>query len=519
MCRAARSQSLFADLFRAHRRRAGQEFVGRGATARRLGTGHLLTVIGAVALGLATGLSTPAAQAQQQQARKASTSKPAAALKSPSVLANRLSTILDPVGSFAPMLARVIPAVVTVLVTGETAQPNELGLRGADGQPSPLPQPRKERFRSGGSGVIIDAERGHILTNNHVIADATQIEVSLSDGRRMLANLVGRDVGTDIAVIEVAERNLPGIPLGNSDRVRVGDVVLAVGNPFGLEGTATLGIVSALMRNEVGHEAFEDFMQIDAAINPGNSGGALVNVRGELIGINTAGPNDGGKASGIGFAIPINMARTIKTELVANGRMRRGSPGILVEDLTHELMMELRTALTRGAHITDIVPGSSAAKAGIKPGGIVTSIAGKPVRGRAEFVTRIATVPAGTTLAVVINESGQDKHYTLVASEIVLPPERHTLSAEFGNIAGAVVGDIRIGNPLFGIVRGAQVIEVPKKSGAYALGLEPNDVIVGLDNAAIRTPEDLPQRLGSAGMQYRIVIMRGGVPAWVRVTR
>ena len=432
---------------------------------------------------------------------------------------NKLSTILDPVGSFAPMLARVIPAVVTVLVTGETLQPNELGPRSADGQPSPYPAPRKERFRSGGSGVIIDAQRGHILTNSHVIADATQIEVSLSDGRRMLAKLVGRDIGTDIAIIEVGERNLPGIPFGNSDRVRVGDVILAVGNPFGLEGTASLGIVSALMRTEVGYEAFEDFMQVDAQMNPGNSGGALVNVKGELIGINTAGPADVGKAAGIGFAIPVNMARTVKTELIANGKMRRGSPGLAVEDLTHELMLALETRVTRGAHITAVVPGSSAASAGIKPGGIITSIAGKPVRGRAEYVTRVATVPAGTTLPFVINEGGQNKQYSLVASEIVLPAEPNVLTADLGGIAGAVVSDIRLGNPLFGVLRGAQVIDVPRKSSAYALGLEAGDVIVGLDSATIRAPEDLLQQANRAGMQYRIIIVRGNVPAWIRVTR
>ena len=470
-----------------------------------------LAFIGAA--GVALPLSDAAAQQLNQQSRKQQAGKASALLK------NRLMTILDPVGSFAPMLAGVIPAVVTVLVTGETLQPGELGPRGADGQPAAMPPPRTERFRSGGSGVIIDAQRGHILTNNHVIDNATQLEVSLSDGRRMLAKLIGRDVGTDVAVLEVAERNLPGITLGNSDKVRVGDVVLAVGNPFGLEGTATLGIVSALMRTEVGHEAFEDFMQIDAPINPGNSGGALVNVRGELIGINTAGPNDGGKASGIGFAIPINMVRTIKDELIANGRMRRGSPGLIVEDLTHELMLELETRVTRGAHIIGVVPESSAGAAGIKRGGIVISVAGKPVRSAAEFNTRVLTVPLGSTLAMVINEQGKEKQYALATSEIVIEPARTELPAEFGSIGGAVIGEIALGNPKFGQLRGAQVLDVPKNARAYALGLLPGDVIVALDNATIRTPEDLMRQAYRAGMQYRIIIERNGVPAWVRITR
>ena len=185
------------------------------------------------------------------------------------------------------MLARVIPAVVTIRVTSETLAPVEFKT-GASSTPC------KVLARSGASGVIIDAANGHILTNNHVIEDAVKIEVVLSDGRLLQAKLVGRDIGSDIAVIEVAGRGLQQVAIGDSDKVRVGDVVAAVGNPFGLEGTATLGIVSASMRTEVGHESFEDFLQIDALINPGNSGGALVNVRGELIGINTAGAGGAG---------------------------------------------------------------------------------------------------------------------------------------------------------------------------------------------------------------------------------
>ena len=428
-------------------------------------------------------------------------------------------TMLDPVGSFAPMLERVIPAVVTILVTGETLQPVDLKPRGADGRVPPLAQPVREPFRSGGSGVIVDPERGHILTNNHVIADASRIEVSLSDGRRLPARLIGRDAGTDVAVIEVTEPDLPGLPIGDSDKARVGDVVLAVGNPFGLESTATLGIVSALMRTSVGHEAFEDFMQIDAPINPGNSGGALVNVRGELIGINTAGPGDGGRATGIGFAIPINMARIIKGALIENGRMRRGSPGLIVEDLSPETMAVMGKRPTRGVRIVEVSAGSSAAAAGVQTGGIVTSISGKPVRTAGEFDTRVATVAAGTELAVTINRDGKETVHRLVASEITLEPVPVELPTDLGSIAGAVVGDIRLGNPLFGTLRGAQVLRVPAGTAAYASGLEPGDVIVAIDAAGIRTTEDLLRVANRSPMQYRVKIMRGATPAWVRVSR
>jgi serine protease DegQ len=425
----------------------------------------------------------------------------------------------DPVGSFAPMLATVIPAVVTILVVGETTQPVEIKPRNADGTLDPLPRPKKEPFRAGGSGVIIDRARGHILTNNHVIEDAVKIEVSLSDGRRMPARLLGRDIGTDIAVIEVTERDLPSIVIGNSDSSRVGDVVAAVGNPFGLEGTATLGIISALMRTEVGHGAFEDFMQIDASINPGNSGGALVNVRGELIGLNTAGPSEQGKGAGIGFAIPINMARAIATELIAKGKMKRGSPGLIVEDLSYELMMSLGTKLTRGAHIVEVVPNSPAAAAGIKPGGIVVSMSNKPVRNASEFSTRIDTVPAGTRLTAVIHTGKLASSYDLEAAEIVLKSLERVIPAEFGGIGGATVGDIRLGNPLFGDLRGAQVLRVPTGSRAHASGLDTGDVIVAVDNGSVRTADDFFRLGDGTGMQYRVKILRKGTPGWLRVTR
>ncbi len=425
----------------------------------------------------------------------------------------------DPVGSFAPMLASVIPAVVTILVIGETAQPVEIKPRNPDETLAPLPLPKKEPFRAGGSGVIVDRTRGHIITNYHVIENAVTIEVSLSDGRRMPARLVGSDIGSDLAVIEVTERDLPSIVIGNSDNSRVGDVVAAVGNPYGLEGTATLGIISALMRTNVGHGAFEDFMQIDASINPGNSGGALVNVRGELIGINTAGPSEQGKGAGIGFAIPINMARAIKGELITKGKMKRGSPGLMVEDLSHELMTSLGTKITRGAQIVEVLPNSPAAVVGIKPGGIVVSISGKPVRSAAEFNTRVDTVPAGTMLTVVIHADGQPKSYEIATAEIVLKTPERVIPVGLGSIAGATVGDILLGNPLFGDLRGAQVLRVPTGSTAHASGLAVGDVIMAVDSGTVRSADDFFRLSDRTGMQYRIKVQRNGVPGWLRVTR
>lgn len=421
-------------------------------------------------------------------------------------------TLADRSGTFAPMLERVIPTVVTVRVTSETLAPVDLT------PGSPVVAPRRIKARSGGSGVIVDASKGHIITNNHVIADAVSIEVVLSDGRLFPARLVGRDIGSDIAVIEVQEKRLPQIPVGDSDKIRVGDVVAAVGNPFGLEGTATLGIVSAKMRTEIGHEAFEDYLQIDAVINPGNSGGALVNVRGELIGINTATAGTVGNV-GIGFAIPINMARVIKNEIIRTGRMRRGSPGLVVEDLSYERAAELMSGTNRGAIITEVIPGSPAASAGIKPGSIVTEVSGKPVRGAAEYNTRVVTVPLGTVLPIVVRTGSADKRYELSTIDARLPAREFEFTAETGSIAGLVASDIVLGNPNYGDLRGAYVVGVKPDTPAARTGLATGDVIVGVDDNNVRHLAHLYRWVDRSAMAYRLRIVRNGAPGWLRMTR
>jgi Do/DeqQ family serine protease len=418
-----------------------------------------------------------------------------------------------PIGSFAPILEKVIPAVVTIRVTGETYKPIEFLPRPANSGSEAV---QKETFRAGGSGVIVDAGNGYILTNNHVIENATRIEVGLSDGRRMLAKLIGRDIGTDVAVVKVEEANLPSIATGNSDEVRVGDVIMAVGNPFGLEGTATLGIVSALMRNEVGHEAFEDFMQIDAQINPGNSGGALVNIKGELVGINTAVAGGPDRNVGIGFAIPINMAKVVKSELIAHGRMRRGSLGLLVEDLSPEAAPASMTGPKRGAVVTRVIAGSPAAAAGLKPGDIVVGVGVKPVRGAAEYTTRVVTLPIDAPVLLTVFVDGAKTQRQLRVTEMAAQPAERTLSGDAGNISGAVLGDILPGNALYGDVRGAQVLKVPADTAADQAGFRASDVIVGIDGMTVRSTDDLARALDRTGMQYRVRLVRNGMPGWIR---
>ena len=424
------------------------------------------------------------------------------------------ATALEPGGSFAPMLERVIPAVVTIRVIGRKLRPISVPPRRKDGELSVLPPLETEDFGAGGSGVIVDAAQGYIITNNHVIENATHIEVALSSGRRVIAKLIGTDIGSDVAVIKVDEPDLPSIKLGDSDAVRVGDIVAAVGNPFGLEGTATLGIVSAVMRTEIGHGLFEDYLQIDAQIHPGNSGGALVNVRGELIGINTVGGER--RSLGIGFAVPFNMARVIMDELITAGRMRRGSTGLIAADLPMELASPRGGGVTRGAIVRKVLPKSPAAAAGIEAGDIVVSAGNQPVRSAAEFVTRTATVPLGSSIPIVLFAKGQGRLVSLISADIVVDPEEITLQPEMGNLAGAVVGEILPGNRLYGDVLGAEVLRVAAGSPAYWIGLEPGDVIVSVDNAKVRSPQELVYRVGQAGMELRVAIVRSGVPGLIR---
>ncbi|HSV29770.1 MAG TPA: trypsin-like peptidase domain-containing protein, partial [Candidatus Omnitrophota bacterium] len=254
--------------------------------------------------------------------------------------------------------------------------------------------------RSAGSGVIVDAQRGLVLTNNHVVEEADIIEVVLKDNRTYRAKLVGRDPLTDIAVLRIDAPDLVDVPLGNSDQLNVGDFVLAVGNPFGLGQTVTSGIVSALGRSGLGIEGYEDFIQTDASINPGNSGGALVNFRGELIGINTAILAPGGGNIGIGFAVPINMARAVMTQLVEHGEVLRGRVGVAIQDMENG---------RQGAAVVQVEPRSPAARAGLRQGDVIVAIDGSPVRGATEVRNRIGLTRAGNRIELTVERGGSER--------------------------------------------------------------------------------------------------------------
>ncbi len=317
--------------------------------------------------------------------------------------------------TIAPMLQQVTPAVVNIAVLSRAPQAENPLLRdpffrrffNIPDQPQARPQV------SAGSGVIVDARRGYVVTNAHVVENAQDIAVTLKDRRRIRARLVGRDTATDIALLKIEADNLTALPWGDSDRLQVGDFVVAIGNPFGLGQTVTSGIVSALGRSGLKVEGYEDFIQTDASINPGNSGGALVNFNGELIGINTAIIGPAGGSVGIGFAVPVSIVRSVMEQLVEHGEVRRGRLGVAIQDLTPDLAESLNMPGDAGAVIAKVEPGSPAEGAGLRSGDVVVAVEGRPVRSATDFRNRVGLVRVGTPMQVTVARGGSQRTLTL----------------------------------------------------------------------------------------------------------
>jgi len=393
--------------------------------------------------------------------------------------------------TFAPILQKVMPAVVNIAVLQKSPEEQNPLMRDpffrrffGGGQPEARPQ------ISAGSGVIVDARNGYVITNAHVVKDAQAIQIKLKDNRIFNAKLVGTDPGTDIALIKVEAKNLVEAKFGDSDEMQVGDLVIAIGNPFGLGQTATSGIVSALGRSGLNMEGFEHFIQTDAPINPGNSGGALINLKGELVGINSAIIGPSGGNVGIGFAVPAVMARAVMAQLIKYGEVRRGRLGIAMQDVTGG----------EGSVITDVTAGSPAAQAGLQKGDIVTGLNGRPVRSAAELRARLGVVPVGDTVELQLLRGTQAVKVKATIGEV---EKREAAGQPIDALAGASFADAIRGRD-----RLVVVTEVERGSPAFEHGLRQGDFIVGVNRSRVTSIRALESALQGQG-RIALNVVRG----------
>jgi serine protease Do/serine protease DegQ len=390
------------------------------------------------------------------------------------------------------MIEKVTPAVVNIAVTSKIpAQDNPLlqdpFFRRFFGDQMPDRIPERKQMAAG-SGVIVDAVKGYVITNHHVVEKASEITVTLKDGRSLKGKLIGDDAGTDIALVQIEAKNLTALPLGNSDDLKVGDFVVAVGNPFGLGQTVTSGIVSALGRTGLNIEGYEDFIQTDASINPGNSGGALVNLKGELIGINTAILGPSGGNIGIGFAVPVNMAHLVMDQITQYGKVSRGRIGVAIQDVTPDIANAIGAKVSQGAVVQQVEPGSPASKAGVQAGDIITEVDGHALRGSSDLRNRIGLMRVGADVKLTLLHEGNTKTVNVKIGEA--PTKSAAAEQEGGDAAG-------LSDKLQGATlkdsgnNGVSVAEVEQGSKAWRSGLRPGDQITGVNRKRVHSVKEL----------------------------
>ena len=413
----------------------------------------------------------------------------------------------DGMPTLAPLVEKVTPAVVSVAVKSKLDMEDNPLLKDPKFRrffdlPDKMPPQEKSAV---GSGVIIDAKKGYVLTNHHVIDDATDIVITLKDKRTLTAKVVGSDKETDVALLQVQADNLTALPMGDAAAMRVGDYVLAVGNPFGLSQTVTSGIVSAMGRYMGGSiEGYEDFIQTDASINPGNSGGALVNLKGELIGINTAIIGPAGGNVGVGFAIPSTMVKSVMNQLIAYGEVRRGQIGVSIQDMTPELAKNLGITQTEGALIGSVVKGSPAETAGLKSGDVAIAMDGTPLHGMSDLRNRIGMLTLGTSVNVTVLRGGAKKDFKITIGK----PKEQIVEAKAEDrpaLQGATFSNTDPGDK----VKGVRVTNVERGSPA-AQNLKAGDVIVSVNRKPISNVDDFTAAMKASERQTALFIKRDG---------
>jgi serine protease Do len=451
----------------------------------------------------------------------------------PSVSAsNSINEMAALTASFAPIVKNAQPAVVSVAST------KVVRISGADEGLAPLfddpmfrqffgvrPQnrfgkPREQREQGLGSGVIVSPE-GYILTNNHVIEGANEIKVYTSDKRELKAHVIGADSKTDIAVVKVEAKNLPTLPFADSSQAQVGDIALAIGNPFGVGQTVTMGIISATGRGDLGIEDYEDFIQTDAAINPGNSGGALINTNGQLIGVNTAILSRAGGNQGVGFAVPSNLARTVMNQLLKNGKVARGYLGVMIQPVTPEIAIAFNLPDARGALVGEVAPDGPAAKAGLAQGDVITELNGQRVDDSRELRLKISQLAPGSSVNLKLLRDGNSREVAITLGE--LPNEKVAANDEkpegdsieglsVESLTQQIARQLELPSGTSGVV----VTDVQDGSPADEAGIRRGDVIQQVNRQPVRSVAEFEQVMRRAGDKAAVLLVnRNGHTSFV----
>lgn len=410
------------------------------------------------------------------------------------------STPINP--TLAPMLEKVLPSVVNIRAQIKITDLNTLA-KLKKNQNGEIP----DKFLSVGSGVIVNADKGYVLTNAHVVEDAERVVVTLSDGRHYTAKIIGSDKASDVALLQIQAKNLTPIVLGNSNDLKVGDFVAAIGNPFGLSQSVTSGIVSALGRSTLGIENYENFIQIDAPINPGNSGGALVDTQGRLIGINTAilAPDRG--SIGIGFAIPSNMAQSVMQQLIEYGNVRRGALGIGAQDITPELATAFGLSTSKGAVVTQVTPLSPAEKAGLQIGDVITAVNGADIKNANDVVNAVGFIRVDSKA----NISLLRKNKNMSVSAVLMDPKKRAEASEAMDpfFYGVSLKDFTLLSPIHGDIKGVLVVSVDDDTNAWRSDLRPGDVITSVDQQKISSIAELKKLADINKSNLLLNVLRG----------